>query len=255
MWRDTINQSKTIRHKLFRWPKPIIDRWAIVGTGPKDLHLLKIAPTAVLPQQSETSRPSRPWHETGPRPEHVYPVRLHPLLQEIQISGVPLTHNTPFVPPIMWNVYTNGSIDVRLVRDLERNYSAPSWRNMYLCNPPCTIVDAHITFESSKVPVRSMKVSFTLEAVGGVTFGLLMDRALDADMVSRDGKKCCKGRHGHSSGRQYLEQMEAWHGRPAHVSSNRSSGWLRLRGCVAPSEEEWEAVSRGPTVSDVAVAA
>jgi hypothetical protein len=247
LWRDTVNQSTQIKQKLFLLPQPIVDRWAIVGTTSTDLHFTRITPTTILPHPLTISNF---WSQESISPQTLYPVRLNPLLVERRFH--PAVRNGPS-DRVAYQAFFSGCFFVGLAQDLQRNYSAPSWRNMYLCDPPCTKLEACITFESSKAPVHSLTVSFDLEAPDGITFGLLLDRAVEADMTSRDGKKCSKGSYGYSPANQYLEQLEALHQRPAYVQSdNRLETELRLKGVVAPSEEQWEAVSRAATVSDAA---
>lgn len=239
LFRNTTSNSKKLKQKLFLYPQEPHEQWAIVGHTITDLHFIRLTPTTVLPIRVPPLTHDG-WKFQRP-PSKLHPVHLNPLLKLED-----LWWKTRLLEPEDRDIVSRlatfyPEYEYELQHDLHGYSSGASWRNMHLCNPPCTEVHATVTFEVSRVPLRSASVCVHVKEASGITFGLLVDRAMVAPLMSKDGKKC-GGRHGPAGA--YVRELEELHGRAAFVKAKTavsvSEGTtIRMQGVVAPSEKEW----------------
>jgi hypothetical protein len=240
LWRDTIARSTTIKQKLFLSPDDVKDRWAIVGKTYDELHFIQLTPTTTLPPPVRITY--IPWRESVPSPQEVTPVRLNPLLKQ-ERQEYSQQHGSVKAISLAQNALFTRTTRCRLLRNLHDLSSGASWRSMYLCKPPCTSLKARISFKVSLMPVRSTKVHVEIDEPSGITFGLLVDRAMAAPLTNKDGKKCA-GDHG--SVAEYIRDDN--NRQRAYVQAKNVLGsdgtFLQMKGVVAPSEEDWDEVAR-----------
>jgi hypothetical protein len=240
LWRDTIARSTTIKQKLFLSPDEIKDRWAIVGKTYSDLHFIQITPSTTLPPPVRITY--IPWRESVPSPQETTPVCLSPLLKQ-ERQEYSEQHGSVKAISLAQNALFTQTTYCRLLRNLHGPLDGATWRSMHLCKPPCTSLKAKITFKVSLMPVRSTTVHVEIDEPSGITFGLLIDRAMAAPLTNKDGKKCAGDR---GSVAEYIRDGN--NRQRAYVQAKNVLGsdgtFLQMKGVVAPSDEEWEEVAR-----------
>lgn len=240
LWRYTITQSTPLKQKLFLAAEPIQHRWRIAGVTQEFLQSIETVRATGLPLLPHHLHSRLPTRDTVVPTQEVYPVRLNPILAH---DGPRLN---PEPKPALWTFgvwnFFNQRAFAHLTRTLHRKPREASWRRMYLCNPPCTEVKALLTFEVSMVPVHSATVGVHVKEDAGITFGLLVDRAMEAEILTMDEKKCLKGQ---ATAAEYVEYLEELHQRPACFRSTLgSTAKFQLKGVAVSRDEEWKEIIR-----------
>ena len=241
LFRDAIAGSTPIKQRLFLSVEEKRDRWAVVGNAVKDLRFVQLAPDAVLPPPGPIAADEGlPWAVT---PKEFCPVSIHPLLKYKEPYGRSrlVGHSEE---PTALDALMSGFPSYYLRHDLHGCSSGASWRKMYVCSPLCTKMEAEVTFEVKRSPEHSTTVHLHFEEASGITFGTLIDRAMEAQCMSKNGKKCFPGE---KSAAAYIEELERINGRPAYVRASLQSGGvgtiIRPNGVVSPGEMQWREVA------------
>jgi hypothetical protein len=240
-FRDAIASSIAIKQKLFLVVDQMQDRWVVVGNSYKKLRFMQLTDDTTLPPPAPIIVPGI----LSPliTPKELYPVRINPILEYRQPYNTS-RHTVDSEEPDPLFALMRGCPRYYLRHDLHGYSSGASWRRMYLCNPPCTRLKADVTFEVKRSPEHSTTVQVDIEELSGITFGTLVDRALEAPCMGKNGKKCAGSEE---PAAVYVEELERLNGRPVYVRVSLQSGvagtTIRLRGVVAPSEKQWREVA------------